>query len=121
MATTADNQNQSVQGWLRSPLALSGTPYVWVIVGATLDVLLTGVVLAVGGREVNPIAHAVLAAHGFTGMVIFKYVAVFCVLLGCEFVTRYNPRTGRRLCAALIAIHFAPVVWSTGLLINHFF
>ncbi|MEM6552372.1 MAG: DUF5658 family protein [Planctomycetota bacterium] len=118
MVTTADNPEPHAESWLRSPLVLSETPYIWVIVGATLDVLLTGIILAMGGREINPVANAVLKAHGFTGMVVFKYIAVFVVLVGCEFVTRHNARSGRRLCALLVAIHFAPVVWSTGLLIG---
>ncbi|MEM7692008.1 MAG: DUF5658 family protein [Pseudomonadota bacterium] len=119
MSTTADNTYIKASGWFGTPLVLSGTAYIWIILAATLDILLTGIILSGGGKEINPLANAVLATYGFTGMVIFKYIVVFFILLGCEYVTRHNKRKGRLLSVALIIIHFAPVLWSTGLLIVH--
>ena len=119
MVTTAYNPEAKTAGLFSGPLVLTGTPYIWIIIGATLDILFTGIILAKGGQEVNPLANAILTNHGFAGMVVFKYIVVFIILLSCEFVTRHNTRKGHRLIIALIAIHFAPVLWSTGLLITH--
>lgn len=117
MAITAYNPEPKNAGLFAGPLVLTGTRYIWIIIGATLDILFTGIILAKGGQEVNPLANTILTNYGFAGMVAFKYIVVFCILMSCEFVTRYSVRKGRRLVIALIAIHFAPVLWSTSLLL----
>jgi hypothetical protein len=90
--------------------------YAAIIVAGTLDVWLTGVLLALGGQEANPLANAALQAHGFGGMVLFKYLAVGLVILACEFVASRDRRTARNLALVLIAIHAAPLPWSAALL-----
>jgi hypothetical protein len=107
-----------------APIARSGVTcklrfpslYAAIIVAGTLDVWLTGVLLALGGQEANPLANAALQAHGFGGMVLFKYLAVGLVILACEFVASRDRRTARNLALVLIAIHAAPLPWSAALL-----
>ena len=90
----------------------------WIIIAGTLDILLTTVMLSLGGSEANPIAAAVIESYGLIGMVVYKYFVVGLVIFGCEYVYRYQVNTARRLAGILIAIHFAPVLWSSGLLIS---
>jgi hypothetical protein len=87
-----------------------------IIIASSLDVLLTGILLALGGEEANPLADAILRAHGFSGMVVFKYLVVGWVILSCEFVADRNHRKGQTLAVALVTIKASPVVWSGGLL-----
>ncbi|MEM8883312.1 MAG: DUF5658 family protein [Planctomycetota bacterium] len=89
-----------------------------IIAAGSLDVWLTGILLEFGAREANPLANAVLHAHGFFGMVLFKYLIVGLVILACEFVADRDRRKARILAIALIAIHAAPLPWSTGLLFH---
>jgi hypothetical protein len=93
------------------------TLYAAIIVAGSLDVLLTGILLALGGREANPLADAVLRMHGFPGMVVYKYLTVGLVILACEFVAERNLRRAQGLALALIAIKASPVAWSSGLLL----
>ena len=90
----------------------------WIIAVGTLDILLTTIILSLGGSEANPIAAAVITAYGLPGMVVYKYCCVAFVIFGCEFVARTLMDTARRLAALVIAISLAPVVWSSGLLLT---
>lgn len=90
--------------------------YLAIIAAGTLDVWLTGILLALGGQEANPLAEAVLQTHGFGGMVLFKYLVIGLVILSCEFVADRDRRKARALAITLIAIKAAPVPWSVGLL-----
>ena len=92
--------------------------YRWIAIGGTLDILLTGVILSLGGYEANPIANAILMQYGFAGMVIFKYFVIALVIIGCEIVARHELKSAGRLAVVLIVIHFSPVIWSTGLLVS---
>ncbi|MEM9882013.1 MAG: DUF5658 family protein [Planctomycetota bacterium] len=91
--------------------------YTAIIAAGTLDVLLTGILLALGGREINPLAAAILEHYGFAGMVVFKYLIVGLVILMCDFVADRDWRKARVLAIALIGIKASPVIWSSGLLI----
>ena len=91
--------------------------YSAIIVAGSLDVLLTGILLSLGGREGNPLADAVLQTHGFGGMVVFKYLIVGLVILACDFVAEREQRKARRLAIALVVIHALPLPWSTALIL----
>ncbi|MEM8885632.1 MAG: DUF5658 family protein [Planctomycetota bacterium] len=91
--------------------------YFGIIVASSLDVWLTGILLSFGAQEVNPLAHAVLQAYGFTGMVIFKYLLTGVVILSCEFVSEHDRRKARMLAVTLVVIHALPLPWSTALLV----
>ena len=104
----------------RAPSLAMPVCYLLIIGGGSLDLLLTDVILSLGGREANPLANVALQRFGMTGMAAYKCLVTALIILGCEYTARRRLRTGRRLAHALIAINFAPVVWSTSLLARHF-
>ena len=91
--------------------------YVWFVFVSFLDVMLTYVVLSLGGREVNHVANWVLQTFGIGGMVLFKFALVAVVILICETVGRRKLTTGRRLAEWAVAITCIPVTRSTFMLL----
>ena len=87
--------------------------YVWFVFVSALDLMLTWVILHLGGREVNWIADAVIYTHDLWGLVGFKFAIVALVVILCEEVGRRNDRSGRPLARWAIAIAALPVVVST--------
>ncbi len=83
--------------------------YVWFVFLASLDIMMTWIVLWRGGREVNVMAHWVLNAWDLPGMVTFKFVLVVVVVLVCELVGRKRLETGRRLARWAVAANVIPV------------
>ena len=114
MANTTISNNSLL---LYPPLLLPRR-YCWIVIGGTLDIVLTMFILSLGGHEANPLAEAMLLTHGPTGMITYKYLLVLLAIIGCEFVARRKLNIARVLSTILILIHFAPVVWSCGLLIT---
>lgn len=95
--------------------------YLALIFVSALDLILTYVVLLIGGIEVNPIANAVLQSPAdFHGLIAYKFLIVAAVVLICEYISRHADTTGRRLAGWAVGISAFPVVWSTLLLLNHF-
>jgi hypothetical protein len=91
--------------------------YVWLIFVSALDVFLTMLVLFWWtGREVNPIAAAVIAHMGFGWMIVLKFALIVLVVIICEIVGRKSDRAGRRLAVAAVVISAFPVVYSFALL-----
>ena len=86
--------------------------YVWYVLLASLDVMLTTVILAAGGYEMNSLADRVLGRWGLPGLVVFKFSLVLLVVAICEVVGRRNDRTGRKLAEWAVAITAIPVVVS---------
>lgn len=119
MSTTAQPPSPEQTGGKPSGLRALRYPrlYIATVVAGTLDVWLTGILLALGGQEANPLADAVLQAYGFGGMAVFKYLVMGLVILGCEFVADHDRRKARKLAVALVVIHALPLPWSTGLLL----
>lgn len=93
--------------------------YVWLVFFASLDVMLTWIVLTLGGSEVNPVADAVVQTGGLLAMSIYKFVLVSVFVLMCEAVGRMRDATGRTLAWVGVAIAAAPVVWTLVLLTHH--
>lgn len=96
---------------------LSGQPemifqdlYAWVVLLASLDVILTWTILFLGGSEVNALANAVLRAHDVPGLILFKFCTVVLVVVLCEVIARKKPATGRRLAEWAVALSSIPVV-----------
>jgi hypothetical protein len=83
--------------------------YVWFVFVSCLDIMLTWVVLARGGREVNALADTIIRRYGLTGMVLFKLALVTLLVLICETVGRRSERAGRNLAHAAIVISALPV------------
>ena len=75
----------------------------WFLALAALDVMLTTVVLHIGGQEANVVPRAILARAGLGGMVALKAASVIFVLLVCELAGRRRERIGRRLALGAVA------------------
>jgi len=95
--------------------------YVWYLFLATLDVLLTFLILSdffadadvyapPRGREVNPLADWILRTLGPVGLIAFKFMLVLLVVGICEIVGRRKQQTGRRLAEWAVALSAVPVV-----------
>ena len=95
-----------------NPQVLYPNQYTWLIFVSALDVMLTWVVLCVGGRETNVLAEAVVHRFGLPGLVGFKFALVLLVIVLCEWVGRRSLVAGRRLALASIAITCLPVAIS---------
>ncbi len=99
-------------------------PYVWCVFFASMDIMVTWIVLHMGGREVNSLAALVIERHGLPGIVIFKFALIMLVIGICEFVGRRKQPTGKRLAIWAVALNVVPVavgmvqllykVWSVG-------
>lgn len=109
----------------RSPRSFVGVPvcypsaYVWFVFFSALDIMLTCIILNLeGGKEVNPIAAAVIEYADLWGIVIFKFSLVILVVFIAEFIGRRNDRLGRRIAEWSVAITCIPVVFSLVLLLK---
>ncbi len=91
--------------------------YVWFVFVSALDLMLTSVILHLGGTEVNAIAARILQRWDMVGLVVFKFAVVAFIVCICEFIGRRKEHVGRRLAIAAVAISSVPVVWSALLLI----
>lgn len=82
---------------------------------AVMDVLLTSLILRLGGIEMNWVAAWVIEkaraieATGLTGMTLFKFATVFFVLVACEIVGRRHAAWGSKLSRIAVLISVVPV------------
>lgn len=93
-----------------SQAVLYPNAYSWYVLLASLDIMLTCVILASGGFELNTIANAVIERWNLTGMVVYKFSLVMLVVLICEIIGRQDDRLGRKLAEWSVAITAIPVV-----------
>lgn len=96
-------------GWLRRAV-LYPDVYAWYVLFASLDIMLTSVILKIGGNEVNFIARYVINNWGLPGVVAFKFVTVMFVVLICEIVGRARPGVGRKLALWALLLTIFPFV-----------
>ena len=92
--------------------------YLWLVFVASIDIILTRLVLFFSGTEINPIAALVIKWFGIPGMSAFKFSVVAFVVIVCEFVGRVRWRTARNLAVFAVAISAFPVVWSSVLIMT---
>jgi hypothetical protein len=92
--------------------------YLWLVFLSALDLMLTRVILFLGGAEVNPLAERVIAQWGMPGLSMFKFMIVAFVIVACEYVGRISLAQGRRLAIIGVCIAAFPVVWSSWLLLT---
>lgn len=92
--------------------------YLWLVFLSALDLMLTRVILFLGGTEVNPLAEQVIVHWGMPGLSMFKFAIVAFVILACEYVGRISRQQGRRLAIIGVCIAAFPVVWSSWLLMG---
>ena len=90
----------------------------WFVLVGTLDLLLTKVILSLGGRELNPLADLVLRQFDTPGLAALKYSTIIIVVLTCERVGRAHARAGRRLALTAVGLSAVPVMVASGQLIN---
>lgn len=90
--------------------------HAWLLLFSALDVIMTWIILNDGGREVNPIADAVIDAYGLDGMIVYKFVLIAFFIVICEAVGTLRDSAGRSLSRVSVAIAMVPVVWSLILL-----
>lgn len=90
--------------------------YTWLLLFSAMDIMLTWVILRMGGSEVNAIADAVIGRYGLTGAIVFKFALVLVFVLICEVVGRLRVTSGRTLSRVGVGIAAFPVVWSMFLL-----
>ena len=83
--------------------------YAWLVLVSAMDIMLTWVILHVGGYETNPLAASVIDQFDLWGIVSFKFFLVIVFLLTCEFVGRRRPRTGRAMASVALCISAVPV------------
>ncbi len=95
---------------VRRGLALYPGIYPWIVLAASLDVMMTWIILHQGGREVNAVADAIIGRYGLPGVVIFKFGIVVFVIGLCEIVGRRRRAVGRGLAIAAVALNTFPVV-----------
>ncbi len=95
--------------------------YVWYVLFASLDIMITWIVLHFGGAEVNPMAAVIIERYNLPGMVVYKFTLVLLVILICEAVGRARDRVGRRLAEWAVAITLIPVVVSLAQLVDRLY
>jgi hypothetical protein len=86
--------------------------YLWLVFFASLDIILTRVILFFSGVEMNPIAQMVIEKFGVPGMAVFKFAVVSFVIIVCEIVGRTRRMTAQKLAVFAVLITAFPVVWS---------
>lgn len=104
---------------LRQSPALYQNTYVWLVFVSALDIMMTWVVLHLGGREVNGLADAVIRRFDLPGLVLFKFAFIILVIGICEIVGRRNDVLGRRLAEGSVAITCVPVLLAFLLILIH--
>lgn len=93
--------------------------YTWVVFLASMDIIMTWVILHMGGSELNQLAATVIERWGLVGMIVLKFVSIIAVVLISEFVGRRKHSTGRFLVIAAVVISVLPVTLSFGLLVRY--
>lgn len=93
--------------------------YAWFVLVSALDVMLTWVILHLGGSEANGLAARVIERFGLPGMCLFKFALVSVVIGICEIVGRRNRNLAERLIVWGIAITCVPVILSMLMIRRH--
>lgn len=83
--------------------------YPWLVLVASLDVMLTWVCLSLGGMEFNPIAARFIDVGGLAGALLLKFTCVIVVVCVCEIVGRQRELLARRLANGAIVLNSVPV------------
>lgn len=87
--------------------------YPWYVLVASMDVLLTWLILTgFEGRELNPIAAGVINAGGMPAATFFKFATVMFVMWACEYIGRRRHLVGRRLLYYAVVANCVPITAS---------
>ena len=90
--------------------------YATFVVFATLDIVLTWVILLMGGNELNWIAAWIIRRFDLPGVVVYKFALLVGVVVICELIGRRNRMTGQKLALWAVAISAFPVALAALLL-----
>lgn len=93
---------------LREPILFPKMYWAYIALAAA-DVLLTTLILSVGGMELNAVGRAAFAIGGITGATFLKFTTVAIVLLVCEYTGRTRVGLGRALAYIAVSVSFVPV------------
>jgi hypothetical protein len=93
--------------------------YVWFVFVSALDIILTCVILHLGGREANSLAERVVFHFGLPGMAFYKMALVSLIICICEYIGRRDHETARKLISVGIMITCMPVVLALALIRIH--
>ena len=93
--------------------------YAWFVLFSAMDVMLTWLILSMGGSEANPIARFVIDRFDLPGAIVFKFTLTVLVILICEVVARLRPRVARALAIVALIVSIMPVAYSLSLLCMH--
>jgi Domain of unknown function (DUF5658) len=99
-------------GFFALPEMLFQDAYVWFVLVSVLDLMLTWIILLLGGSEVNVIADAVIKHTGAAGMVMYKLCLTMFVIVMCEVIGRRRRPAGLKLAEWSVAVSAIPVVLS---------
>ena len=94
--------------------------YTWLVLAASLDIIMTHLMLSLGAIEVNIVANHALQRAGLWGLIVLKFTVIAGVLWVCEYVGRRRLSTARSLVGVGVALNFLPVVFSFAQLIVFF-
>jgi hypothetical protein len=97
------------------------TEYTWLVLIASLDLMLTWVILHAGGRELNSVADNIIDRYGLWGLSAFKFGIIAFVICLCEIIGPRRPATGRFLALTAVALNCIPVTMAVYLLLTHGF
>ncbi len=93
--------------------------YLWTILLAAMDVVLTWVLLSRNAEEVNPVARLVINEWGMAGGSAFKFALVLFAIVVCDVAGRRRRATGWRLAILCVLLNALPVSWSLALMTVH--
>lgn len=102
---------------LRGDLPLE-TETAWLLMVSVLDVVVTYLILRVGGREANPIANWFIRGWGVKGMVYFKFGVTAFVAVLTQIIAQQRPDVARRLLIFATCVVGGVVVYSAFLLVR---
>ena len=77
---------------------------------AALDVMLTHLILRLGGVEANPVAMRIFERGGTLGISLYKFALLALVVFLVESIGARRVNTGRMLVKAAIGINMLPIV-----------
>ncbi len=95
MSPTACNQSDA-PGFLHRDLLYTRW-YAWLLIASALDIVMTAMVLSLGGIELNPLAAAVIGRFGMHGATAYKFALIILVIVLCEVIGRHKPHWGRSI------------------------
>ncbi len=74
--------------WTDLPALQYAAAYLWFVIASALDLIVTGLILHVGGAELNGLANMILATGGMAAMIVYKFCLVVLIVIVNEQIGR---------------------------------